>query len=155
MGRFGGAERFTYLADGDGFATVMKNRYWDLFGYTLRQKNEDFGIRTLDQETVESGSYQKRGTGAYTPREFNTSNWINVRFNAPQREATNYLPLEPDEAAKVYWRLRGFNVSLLQGSVTDSSKGERASVTPPSFVDNEFGTIGQPINRVWSGDNGR
>ena len=153
MGRYGGTTHFKYLADGDGFPTGTKYDYWRYSGYSPNYLLQNLNIRTLAQETVENPSYYQVSAGRYIPRQFNTSIWQDVRTNAPVRGKTNYLPLKPDEAASVYWKLRGFNVRLNQGVIVESEMGGSARVTPPIINDNEFGDIGQPKNRVWSSDN--
>ena len=149
-----GQSPFHYLTDGDGFPTNIKHKYWKSFGYSDRSLLENFGVRTIAQETVGNSDYRGR---LITTENDNPLYWRNCRNNAPQRGKINYIPLRPDEAVKVYWLFRGVEVNINKVTLKASAKGAVAQINPLTYFDtalNLLATNFNPRNRIWNSATG-
>ena len=147
---------FHYLTDGDGFPTNIKYNFWKP-RYGSDANLPYLGIRTIDQETVDSGRYVNQLSFQYGISDENGGEninyWNNARTGGLRRGAMNYIPLLPEEAIKVYWLFRGVKMSLSPSFISAGAKGSTATVIAPSNFDAGilFNRSGyRPYDRLWN-----
>ena len=157
MSRISSGQRsFAYLTDGDGFPTNIKYNYWSRY-YSASILPSFLGVRTVEQETVDSGVYiPMHGfagdlnwtgqAGGLAP-----STWNNARNGNFVRGAINFIPLRPEEAMQVYWLYRGVQISHSPSTVSISAQGISSSSTPATLCDagNAVFSAYPPDSRIW------
>ena len=159
-----GQQSFAYLTDGDGFPTNIKYNYWKRYypNLTDGQLASLFGVRSIAQETVDSGEYYSmhstKGNFGWAGREGgdDPSSWNNARNGGFQKGAINFIPLTPKEAIQVYWNYRGVQCNYSPSTISVNAQGAKAKTTPTSLCDggNVINQVAPPRDRIWKAASG-
>lgn len=159
-------EAFRLLADGDGFPTEAKLKYWKDSGW--EDFLESYRIRSSKQEDVFDVENYRSGISPFNKtyreaflipsqgRVIYPAEWNDARFGF-KKGTINYVPLSAKEASIAYWTFNGFNVTSL-GTLT----APKVSCATPDVLDidttyynreNGSQISATPINRLWLSGN--